>query len=682
MKPKFRILSLILALIMLILTVGCSENKSEEYKIPVLLTVPDGVTIDGEGSVYALPGESVSFKLTLGSGYSVVDTENDGYSFADGVLTIDPVYYPTTVDLVVSFDINDFIQDENAGNGEMFVFDCKAVGLSGTASASVDTGAAAKGTKITVAAQAYENRRFVCWSIGASLMDGGKPVSTDAEYTFNIDQNTVLYANFASGDGWTVIYDGNGGTTDEGKGLMRQDITKGFYLCPHTLASEGQLARDGYVLYAYNTEPDGSGKEYTFGSNIVMPESDTIILYAMWQKVDNEKFSFGSTSGGLTVIKCNDNSSVVAVPETHGGKKVVGITTGAFSGLDKLETLILPSGITKVDKESINNCKLLSTIYLGDKIIEMPDTFYKNCPLFKTVKIGATRPPVYSTTRNGTYAVKFQRLITATGDKLVIVGGSSSYYGTDSELIEKKLEGKYSIVNYGTNQETPSVLFVDMVTDFIDEKDVVLLVPEPNRKQYGGNEMTLICWQLFEGAFEALSYVDVSNMAQFFSTFATFNTTRNNMPAKSYEQYSKKNGVCEMNTHGDCVFYRAQNKAGWNYGKDTSFTRTKPSTSDFARINAAINAIKAKGAYVYLSFSTYNIDGLNATNKSDTTLNNYANMIKTNVKATIITDVKDYMYTGEYYYDTNKHLTTLGVQKRSEHLAERIKSQLQKDGLW
>ena len=123
MKPKFRILSLILALIMLILTVGCSENKSEEYKIPVLLTVPDGVTIDGEGSVYALPGESVSFKLTLGSGYSVVDTENDGYSFTDGVLTIDPVYYPTTVDLVVSFDINDFIQDENTGSGETFVFD-------------------------------------------------------------------------------------------------------------------------------------------------------------------------------------------------------------------------------------------------------------------------------------------------------------------------------------------------------------------------------------------------------------------------------------------------------------------------------------------------------------------------------------------------------------------------------
>lgn len=87
----------------------------------------------------------------------------------------------------------------------------------------------------------------------------------------------------------TILLDGNGGTYAYRTGGVTYEVNRKI---ADYNAAEGEtvnyacrFTRPGYELASYNSEPDGSGKEYALNKCVVTADMDSIqVLYAQWKK--------------------------------------------------------------------------------------------------------------------------------------------------------------------------------------------------------------------------------------------------------------------------------------------------------------------------------------------------------------------------------------------------------------
>lgn len=677
MKRLSRLLPI--PLLLLSMTACAAGGTEGTYTIPVMLALSDGIAVAGENPVAVKPGEDAVFQVTLDVGYDV--RESDAYTYADGTLTVHDVRYPATVQVGLSFDSTlwaGLSPDQIPTDGE---FDYELRNESdelGSVASSVAGGVHHAATEITVTATPKEGGRFVCWSLGAPVAKGGFPLSYDVSYTFRLGMNMTLYANFGTNITATLLYDANGGQTADGAGYMRHDTKVDNYIMPHSLASQGQMARSGYVLYAYNTAADGSGTEYLFGANVPVPESGTLMLYAQWLKVDESVFTYKKVNGEVHITGCTSAEETVVLPETVDGLPVTRLTAGALSGLEQMKTLVTTPNLQYVESGAVKNCKNFTTLYLCDSVVEIPDDFYAVCPEFQTLRLGAVRSPTYMSSRNGTYAMKFQRLLQVQGQKkIVVVAGSSSAYGIDSPLFEELMNGEYALVNYGTNQGTPAAFYLEFISHFIEEGDIVIHAPEPHKYQLGYNEMNTTTWQIIEGALDCVQYVDIRNYQKIFSSLTSFNEARSKMKARSYEDYTSET----VNQWGDySKFKQRQAKLYVVSAKKLVYDPNLINDTYAALLNKQTAAIRANGGEVYLSFSPRNLNALTDAARTVEHQQIYQDAVTAKLDAICISNVGDYVMEGTYFYNSDLHLGTEGAQIRTTKLAEQLKAALAKSG--
>jgi uncharacterized repeat protein (TIGR02543 family) len=97
--------------------------------------------------------------------------------------------------------------------------------------------------------------------------------------TFNITQNTTLYARWVAA-GSRIIY--NAGTGGSGTAPS----SSGTYYTPFSTANivgnTGSFSNGSLVFGGWNTTANGSGTSYPPGSTYTMPSSGTVNLYAQW----------------------------------------------------------------------------------------------------------------------------------------------------------------------------------------------------------------------------------------------------------------------------------------------------------------------------------------------------------------------------------------------------------------
>lgn len=644
-----------------------------DYSVSVLLNVDseDGFEVTSENPVKIRSGEDAVFKISISEGYKVSEEQSSDieYDAEAGTVTLKNVKYPTTAKFSVrprkklTFSI---VNDSTKGSVSV------AVGGSGTIPASID-----EDTVIKVTAKNKSGKTFMGFSTGGTVADGGTVVSFASEYEFKLSDNIKLYANYATEGAQIIVYDTNGGHVagSTGTTVYVENLDKN-YICPNTLPDLRYMEREGYVLYSYNTEADGSGEAYGLGWNVPIPESGMLKLYAQWmQETPETDFTYKVSGTSVSITKYNGNDTIVVIPETIGGKKVTSIAANAFVN-KKLETLVLGKNIHSVLSGAFTKCQALSTLYISDMITSMKDDSFSGCSKLSKLYVNAVTEPRYTNTRNGTYQIKFERLMTAQSPKLVIVAGSSSAYGIDSERLEKALANQYNVVNYGTNQGTPASFYLEFISHFVDEGDIVIHAPEPHKYQWGYNEINTTTWQIFEAAYNAFSYVDIRNYTKIFSSFASFNTSRVSMTKRKYEDYTTET----VNQYGDYIKYKKNQSSSYISGSVTDRLNMGYFTeSNIANLNRSYGMISDAGGKVYISFSPINKNSLADASKSPIRQLEYMNTVKENYNGTVISAVSDYIMPGQYFYNSDLHLSTEGSHIRTDQLAKDILAQLEKE---
>lgn len=663
MKPRhlLRYAVRLLAMTGLMLLIACHPADLSSVRVPVMLAKSEGFSLESEAVCMAEPGKQVAFSIQLEEGY-IIESVSGGAYYADGQIVLDAASYPTT--LIVK-----------ARPGRQYVFSLQNDRENGSVTYSHSGGLYLEGTEITVQASPAEGKSFLGYSIGRSCRQGGEIISPDPVYSFRLDKHTELFANYASENAVLLIYHAGGGqfSTTTADTLAVQ-ITDSAYLCPNVQIADGTLHRDGYTLLGYTTDQKGNGKLLTPGANVVVPDSGTVNLWPVWAAwTPAEQFTYTESNGELTITGWKGETDRLVIPETIGGKQVRAIAAGAFSG--DFTTLVLPTRLDEIAKGAITHCPNFTTLFFYDLVRKVTDASFADCPEFRTLHICAAHPPCYPKSRSGTYAKKFERLLTAKGKKLIVVAGSSTVYGIDSPLLEKLMGGEYAPVNYGTHAESSAAFYLEMISAFIAEGDIVIHAPEAFPSQLDGNVFEINIWQMQECCPEVFSYVDIRNYAMVFTSFAQFNATRDKLPVRSYEDYDTT-----VNDYGDYFIEKAGQASDYvKVPGVVNFSLTYITEEGTERLNAIADKIRSAGGKILLSFAPANRNAVIGVWTEEARQKEYVAMLDQKLNYPRITELADMLLPGNLFHNSDYHVSTEGAKRRTQMLADDLLAYLHAD---
>ncbi len=677
----------------------------EKRTYDVTLKCSEGVTASAS-KLSVAHGDTAKFTVTIADGYEFTSV-SDGAVFDAKTGTVTMANVTGNAGLIIDVHKkNDIYYSYSVNESEW-----------GSVSSSLQPGYYSEGTTVKVTAVPKKG------SI-KNITVGGKVVATSFSYSFKLKRNAdnTVVVNFnpppdpaltvsVPNGKWVILYHPNGGTCT----LTKDDyLTETYnattiYHCPNAKPDLGVFKREGYVLLGYNTERDGSGTFYAPGWNVIMPERGAISLWCVWIKASpaedftytvsasTKTFQYSKsekiTTKYVTITKYKGTDTTVVIPETIDGYPVTHLSAGVFKDNKNLTTLVFPRCIISVASSTVQNCQNFTTLRFFDSVQTMPDDWYAKCPNFSKIYLGAMRMPSYLSGRNGTYAVKFDWLITAPGKKIVIVSGSNSAYGIDSPLLESKLKEagyEYSVVNYGQNASTAAAFYIEVISNYINPGDILIHEPELNKFQYGHNEIDNVLWQIFEGAYDAYSCVDIRHYFKLFSVMAARNTNARSRDPQSYEtfttdtvnawgDYSKKKVGTDEKTTQALDGYDKNGGFGSNsFSTPTGFINNNTSTSYngttfvyVQEINRAYDLIAAKGGKVlFSSCVAARIAFTKASQINDGAEQTaFMKAVDTKLHVTRISVPSDYLFERQYLYNSIYHVNTEGQVIRTGLLA-------------
>ena len=97
-------------------------------------------------------------------------------------------------------------------------------------------------------------------------------------------------------------------------------------------------------------------------------------------------------------------------------------------------------------------------------------------PYIKEESVIFKKEAVYGNVFVAALGDKYERLLAADSEKIVVVGGSSVAFGLDSKLMEEKTG--IPVVNFGLYAALGTKLMLDLSLPHINEGDTVVIAPE------------------------------------------------------------------------------------------------------------------------------------------------------------------------------------------------------------
>lgn len=660
----------------LLLLTGC-HSASGGGLISVMLEEGDGFHVVGENPVRVQPGTSAVFQIEMSEGYVCIQS-SDGtvYDEDSATLTVTDVRYPRTVQMRVADNpkkMKFFI--ENAGNG-------------GYVGADLEQGFVYEGTIAHCYAQPKDEYRFDGWSLRHSLEQGGELLSTDLNFTYTVTESAFLFANFTrvvadldtpdpDRETYLITYDaGEGRYNGTNVSVITFELER-YHIYENCLPAKDTFVREGYQLIEYNTKADGSGEAYSLGSKIIddYAPDEEIVLYCVWAKEsDASLFSYEETGGYLTITDYRGDEDTVVIPEKIDGKTVVRIRKGAF--VEKhFSTLVIPKTITVVDSGAFGCTSNFTTLYMFDNIVSIRDDSFTDLSGLRNFRLNAAKSPAFTNSAEGCFSEKWEWLVSSEKPVIVVVSGSSSLYGLNSAMLQSMVGNDYTVVNYGTNAGTSSVFYLEVLSHFLGEGDIVIHAPEIGDSTMGSTDIT---WRLMRGTEYYLNvwrYVDVSRYSHLFSQLSEFNTYR-----KSTElDYTMR--TAQLNEYGDIETSDEMNSSDYFGGATIGLYVGAISGTKRESLNEAYRMLTDRGVKVYMSCAPCNRNAIPAKYLTEAAMDAYMDSIRSAVDVPVISHIRDYILGGEYMYNSDYHPNAWGRDMRTKQLYADLAAQMEKDGI-
>lgn len=445
------------------------------------------------------------------------------------------------------------------------------------------------------------------------------------------------------------------------------------------------FVRTGYTLTGWNTAADGSGTAVGLGSRTA-PESRLYAQWAQWNPA--EEFCFEPSGSGVTITGWSGSSAKLVIPAQLDGLPVTGIAAGAFAGAPCTE-VIFPVSLRAVAPGAFTG-SAVRQITLFDALRDITDYAFEGCAALHTLHINAARAPVYSGSYQSSWADKYDRLCSLTGEKkLVLFSGSSARFGYDSEALEAAFP-PYRVANIGVFAYTNALPLLDLTAEVLTEGDILLLSPEfdaAKRQFCTTNALDEVFFSMMEADYDTAARLDLQRYSAVFSALGSYLKTSAAMSSRSYalspadfDEDGNPVDTPSYNEQGDYILYRpdaADDQPIYGLGVEYTVGAFPQSYLDAA--NAAWTPLVRRGVQVYLTYSPRNRLAVSA----DTTPESIAALdayLRQGLEIPVISPLAQSLLPGRYFYGTDNHLSTHGVVLRTEQVIADLHAQRKKEG--
>ena len=493
-----------------------------------------------------------------------------------------------------------------------------------------------------------------------ALVNGAALVCEQTTYTFTASAATTVFINSS----FTLTYHANGGQLKNGFDGT-ETFSAVFFLNPTTLHENGSFARDGYTLVGYNTKADGTGEYVSLGSRVNSYGKGALDLFCVWEEnTSADQFTYTKENGGISIVRYNGSAETVTIPEIIEGQSVTKISTDAFLNNATVKKIVVAKSVKIIAQHAFNNCSALKDIVIFDQSIrKMADDCFKDCTASLHIN------SVYALTDQWFTrgAAKLDRLMWAKDKKkIIIVGGSGSLYGFNSAVLDETFGDEYEIVNLGENANITSVMYFDIIEEFITDGDIILWCPEASAQALGSSQCHTRFWEYRKADYGFMQYLNLTYYSNVFSAYAdncaelAVSNFKNFDRIPSY--YSK---------YGDDLTDRKSKGELYSYSFGAS-----PSAK--GALTELFNSICAKGGTIFFSFAAMQESGAKSVDRSQ--VKAYEKRITDLPGVISISEYENCIYEDKYFYDSMWHMTDEGAILRTERVVQDLLKALGKKG--
>ena len=541
-------------------------------------------------------------------------------------------------------------------------------GADGNAYSDSPEGYYAAGQEISAHVTSVEGKAFYCWTKNATLQDGGEVVSYQKDYTFILQDDTVLYPNFRNRDTALVLYHGNGGIAVEtGEDYLWDQFSLDYFLYPNTLADMNVFTREGHTLIGYNTRPDGSGEFYNVGGKAFEDTDAVIELYCIWSEQDPAEdftYIYSNRYSGWYVATYTGGDNIVSIPAEYEGEPVVGVAAGCFTDNPDITCLIFPSSMRFIEDYSCSGMENLYMVFLFDNLDYLSDSSFDGDTSLTVAYFGATTAPRFSTWMNNhSKKVEIMNYYKDISPKMIVLGGSSTTYALNAEQLQEELDRDYLVLNCGSNGANLFNMTSEWALRFMNEGDFLLHIPEYSFWQLGGVECRWETFRSFESCYNVFSWVPVYKYTEFFNAFMEYLDARRNMTEMTYEDYTSTLAPTGYyNDRGTLnVITRANGDNEFWSGRSIYFCDSWLYEFMIYYTNVQYWKLNNKGIDYAMAFTPLNRNSL-YDYQTDEAIDDFETYLDTYLNVDIVCDLQDYIYSfqPEIFFDDDYHLCDEG----------------------
>ena len=485
----------------------------------------------------------------------------------------------------------------------------------------------------------------------------------------------------------TISYMVNGGNFkagDIGKESFSESGSTPYHLRKNTNIGIDIIEREGYTLIGWNTKADGSGEHIGLGSRATVQDGEEIVLYAEWAKwTDDSLFTYADNTAteeegdiAITSYKSKNNVDTLVVPHEIEGKRVTRLAANMATGIT-VNTLVLNENIEIVDELAFENC-VIEELYIFDNIRKISDNSLGSG--LKTMRINSVLTPCYTESYNAQFTESMDTLILSQDKKkLVCWAGCSLSYALRSDLVKAAFYNEYEVINLGINGDTNATFQIDAIMEYLTEGDVLVHAPETMSSFQMMKDVSAswIAYSMVETNYDLWALADMRKVEGELSAFQGFNSIRRNLTKVGLECKP-----IDFNEWGDYIGERPNSPVNTNFNTDgslTFFPLDYVTQQSVDVLNAAYKAVTEKGAKVLYSFSPINADAITDTELKEKSWTKYKNQLKSLFNGEyvkIISEPTNYFYPGQYFYDTDYHMTNEGAILRTNCLISDLRGNI------
>lgn len=281
-------------------------------------------------------------------------------------------------------------------------------------------------------------------------------------------------------------------------------------------------------------------------------------------------------------------------------------------------------------------------------------------------------PKIYGETFLGEMAAKYELLKSTKEEKVIIIGGSSTAFGIDSEIIGGALGKK--VINFGLYATLGTKMMLDLSRANVRRGDIIVLAPELDRQTLSMYFNAESAWQAIEGDYSMLLRIGKDNYSDLAGGIIPFLSKKFEyaLQGRTVNQtgvYSRSS----FSPSGDIVYPREYNVMTFGYDTNQEIELVPdifdPEFIDY--VNSYISWAERRGAKVYFSFCPMNASAL-AEGTTEESVYRFVEFIEDSIHCPVISNPWDSILDSGYFYDTNYHLNDAGVVVHSETLANDI----------